>query len=812
MATVPAETVAANVADAANVATEVADKALAPTETSIALPKASEKIARLASWAVTDPNQLNPAFFSFKDISCVLKSDGKPKVLLDMVSGYCKPGETLAIMGPSGAGKSTLLDILAFRKTTGKWTQDIRLNGALLTKRTFVKESGYVTSDDLLTPELTCKEMLRFGAALRLPADWSEQAREARISDVLEVMRLGYCENRRIGGALQRGLSTGERKRLNVAMELLPVASVLFLDEPTTGLDSNTGREIIANVVEVTRLRKLACVATIHQPSYTVLSQFDYLLALAKGKLCYYGRVVDAILYFESLGIPVAGNPAEIYADALAAQPDRLIEAWEGSAERTILDKKVEAIHSGQGSINDVVAKADEVPTFGDRLGFYQQAPVWVQFWQLLKRQVLVYLRNPIMSTSRFIAGIFTALFFGGAFWQLGRNVGGYDARCAEGFAYKLMVPGYGSAAIAYWVEKRKQYYHEEAAGYYHRLGHLLVMFFVEWLFVSAVMAVVGGIMFPMSGWLPNRIGYYIAYMICEAFASTGLNLVCAYAAASIPYANATFTLHYFYGILLGGYYITDIFLFTRHPSVEAFWQWFSYDRLWFVPTMREELYGQNLTCLETEKFPFDVTGMSVRGIGGAAKNVTTQAVSANPSLVAAMNSFGLWQDASADVNATVNSLYRTSNTLQNLQTSRAAAVANSSPQAVIDNLDSLTSVARAAFASAVNIPVTNEAALSTALTQANEGSYYLGFANFLAANPLPSAMTCFYADGEAYIVNALAFDWITRNASGAIVQYDIDHFNTTSTGFYVAVAFITGIGWFIIAYICLWLCNFRQK
>jgi DNA-binding GntR family transcriptional regulator len=115
--------------------------------------------------------------------------------------------------------------------------------------------------------------------------------------------------------------------------------------------------------------------------------------------------------------------------------------------------------------INEVVAKADADPTLADRLGFYQQAPLYVQFWELLKRQVVVYIRNPIMSTSRFIAGICTALFFGGAFWQLGRTAGGYDARCAEGFAYKLMVPGFGSAAIAYWVEKRKAFYHEEAAG-----------------------------------------------------------------------------------------------------------------------------------------------------------------------------------------------------------------------------------------------------------------------------------------------------------------------------------------------------------
>jgi hypothetical protein len=184
-------------------------------------------------------------------------------------------------------------------------------------------------------------------------------------------------------------------------------------------------------------------------------------------------------------------------------------------------------------------------------MGFYQQAPLYIQFWELLKRQVMIYVRNPVMSISRLLAGICVALFFGGAFWNLQRNIGGYEARASEGFAFKLMVPGFGSAAIAYWLEKRKMFYHEEAAGYYHRLGHLLVMFFVEWIFLSAIMAVLGGIMFTMSNWISSNIGYYIAFMICEVFASTAINLMCAYIAASIPYANATFTLYYYYAILM---------------------------------------------------------------------------------------------------------------------------------------------------------------------------------------------------------------------------------------------------------------------
>jgi hypothetical protein len=225
---------------------------------------------------------------------------------------------------------------------------------------------------------------------------------------------------------------------------------------------------------------------------------------------------------------------------------------------------------------------------------------------------------------------------------------------------------------------------------------------------------------------------------------------------------------------------------------------------MWFLPAIRDEIYGQPCTCTEAEEFPFDLTGISNTGIGGAAKNLTTQAVQGNPTLAAAMNSFDQWENASAEVNATVNSLYQNARLLDSLQTARTAAIAAGNPAPVVDGLTEQVAVATAAFGSATGIPATNGPALQTALGQATRAAAMLGFSNYLVANPIPPVMTCFYPDGEAYLVNALALDWVTLNSTGGVAGFGVDHPNTTTNGFYVAVAFITGFGWFLVAYFAL--------
>ncbi len=178
-------------------------------------------------------------------------------------------------------------------------------------------------------------------------------------------------------------------------------------------------------------------------------------------------------------------------------------------------------------------------------------------------------------------------------------------------------------------------------------------------------------------------------------------------------------------------------------------------------------MVGATLTCTEQEKFPFDLTGISNRGLGGAAKNYTTLAVQGNPTLVATMNSFDLWENASADTNATVNSLYQNALNLEDLRNARNAAIVAGSPAGVITNLNEQIAVSTASFGAVTGIAPTNIAAIDAALNNTVNAASVLGFANYLVANPLPSAMTCFYADGEAYIVNALALGGFLVSLSG---------------------------------------------
>jgi len=164
------------------------------------------------------------------------------KKILKGVSGFALPGELLAIMGPSGSGKTTMIDILAMKTKRGvvggrlfygEGGQEFGRDGGEDEK---VRESvGFVDQEDILMGTLTVFESVLFSAFLRLPDGMSMEGKTKRVLQVLQDLRISHIADSMIGIKGRRGISGGEKRRVVVAMEMVKVPAILFLDEPTSG-------------------------------------------------------------------------------------------------------------------------------------------------------------------------------------------------------------------------------------------------------------------------------------------------------------------------------------------------------------------------------------------------------------------------------------------------------------------------------------------------------------------------------------------------------------------------------------------------
>ncbi|KAJ1978287.1 hypothetical protein H4R34_003261 [Dimargaris verticillata] len=242
------------------------------------------------------------------------------KTILHNVSGSVIPGEMVAIMGSSGAGKSTLLNALSGRLTTGKLDGQIQFVGRKRDPSTFKKQAAYVEQDDIMYPQLTVRETIAYAAKLRLPKnEYSASDKAAKVDRILDALRLTGVADTYIGDAMIRGVSGGERKRTAIGVELVTDPEFMFLDEATSGLDSNSAYHVCDVVKEAGRYRNMGVLMTIHQPSAKILGLFDKIILLSKGQLVYYGPVSMALDYFGSQGYHCGQyeNPADFYLDLM---------------------------------------------------------------------------------------------------------------------------------------------------------------------------------------------------------------------------------------------------------------------------------------------------------------------------------------------------------------------------------------------------------------------------------------------------------------------------------------------------------------
>ncbi|XP_039124221.1 ABC transporter G family member 28-like [Dioscorea cayenensis subsp. rotundata] len=254
---------------------------------------------------------------AFKDLTLTLK--GSKKKLMRSVTGKLMPGRVTALMGPSGAGKTTFLNALAGKATGCDMSGLVLINGKVEPIRAYKKIIGFVPQDDIVHGNLTVEENLWFSARCRLSADILKADKVLVVERVIESLGLQAVRDSLVGTVEQRGISGGQRKRVNVGLEMVMEPSLLILDEPTSGLDSSSSL-LLMRALRREALEGVNICTVVHQPSYALFRMFDDLILLAKGGLiAYLGSVKKVEEYFQGLGIvvPERINPPDHYIDIL---------------------------------------------------------------------------------------------------------------------------------------------------------------------------------------------------------------------------------------------------------------------------------------------------------------------------------------------------------------------------------------------------------------------------------------------------------------------------------------------------------------
>ncbi|KAJ3033261.1 hypothetical protein HDV00_006551 [Rhizophlyctis rosea] len=371
--------------------------------------------------ASSDKNRPMRVNFKFKDLGLKLGKKAGGKEILKGVSGEIRSGRSTAIMGPSGAGKTTFMNVLMGKVNRTAGT--LFINGREAEMHTYKKIIGYVPQEDVMLRDLTVRENILHSARIRLPASWSSKDVEDYTDAVINALNLTHVQHTLIGDETTRGISGGQRKRVNIALELAAVPLALFLDEPTSGLDSTAALSVAKILQSISRLN-LTIVAVVHQPRYEIFQTFDDLLMIAPGgRTAYLGTREGAQAWFEGLGFlfEEKANPADVLMDILSGhgrrrsagvmRSEELVKAWE--------EMSVEGNVVGSGDGQQVEVKEDDKVV---EEAFYSLAPKLIKergnywWWQLVychNRSVVQQLRSGQALALEMFVGGFAGLLMG---------------------------------------------------------------------------------------------------------------------------------------------------------------------------------------------------------------------------------------------------------------------------------------------------------------------------------------------------------------------------------------------------------------
>ena len=532
--------------------------------------------------------------YSVRELGTIFR---KKKQILKNVNGSMCSGLN-AILGPTGSGKTTLMDVLAGRKNVKMIQGDVIVNGQPTTE-CFKYMTGYVTQDVHMHDLLSVRESIHFSANLRLPSNVSSKEKSRRVQEVIDKLGLSMVSESRIGNGFVRGISGGELKRAHIAMELVISHSILFLDEPTTGLDAYTSVELMETLKNLSKEGKLVIV-TIHQPRYAIYRLFDTITLLSRGQTVYHGSANNAIEYFAAIGYkcPDRENPTDFFLDTIAKdelkQPtiedfivkQNLPEIYERSEMFSILQNSLQSSGKSSNERRNSSFTQNNYPC-----SFFWQ--MYVIGLRSLKRMM----RSPTEFILITVTAIIVSFLFGGIYWQLKFDISGIQNRIGCLFLIVMMITTYNLACIETFLESKIIFIHEYTHGYYRVSSYFLSNLIPDLAIKRILPALIGNlILYFMVGLKLDcgSVAFYVLVLLLMVINAGALHVLMGCITNSFSVAAVSSGFLYILMILFAG----NLINISSLPIYVQWLQYLSLVRLGLSSLLVNEMVGLEF-CLD---------------------------------------------------------------------------------------------------------------------------------------------------------------------------------------------------------------------
>ncbi|ORC88154.1 ABC transporter [Trypanosoma theileri] len=492
------------------------------------------------------------------------------KTLLYNLSGTALGGRVLAIMGPSGAGKTTLMGAITGKLYNPKATLEgcCFLNNTIYSQR-YKRLVSYVSQDDIVMGKETPREAIRFACRVRLGMGAKES--EELVNEVIKRLHLTKCQDTILGiPGILKGVSGGERKRANVATELVTNPYVMLLDEPTTGLDSVNALRVGQMLQELARNDMRTVIATVHSPSSELMDVFDDLLLLAKGHVIYHGPTQDSVAYFASLGyqVPPHTNPCEYFMNILQLPEQELSQLWLAWE-----DYVMSPAANNNPCLMVVQGPISHQDEYLEKQLKLKGSSFGVQFVELWKRSFRMFCRDPGAFIGRTFQTLFFSVFMGLFFFNVKVNQQGVQDR--SGALYMTLMNNLMGAAmngISVYPPERAVFLQEQANDSYNAFVYFAGKYMAELPFQILFPTLFDIISYFMIHFHRSAGAFFVNWFILVLLATLGYSFGLMFATF---FDTATTAFALVPTILLPLFVVAG--LFANTSRLYPYWVWLNY-------------------------------------------------------------------------------------------------------------------------------------------------------------------------------------------------------------------------------------------